>query len=901
MTDSPQMTSDLTALIVQVCERLPASLPFAYAGLVLPDRARLHLVLPNQASLPILQGPAPEAIRSHATQIARDLPAQEVPLAEDNRPQSQLAAPLIVGNRVLGALVLGTTDPAGYTDQQRELFGLVTAQAALSVAACTTPQPSIRRTVELQLQQAAVLQRIAVITSATLDSDEMLVTTVHEAAALLNVQGALLMTLATTGRQLEVHAPSVWGFGDRARFPVWPIDGYGHIIHAYHTGQPYLSNTTIGDPLLETLQVGGIPLSTVLTIPLNTRNRTVGTLTLLNKIAPDGFGSNDLELAQIIGGQIAVSLESTQLFAAERKRADRLALVNEISQALSSVLDHEILLEQTVHNIQTLLGYESVSLLLVDPTRQYVRLMAQATSNSDLAAPPDFTFSLEQGVVGRAIQTQEVQYIADTHESGDFYAPDEKLSQAAASSLTIPLRSVDQVLGALDIVSTTANSFTESDRNIMQTLAAHVTTAIENARLFRQARRQIEDQRFLRDATIMLSRTIMMPDLLTLAARMAESALNGQGACVALRLNNGQFQHAVSPDSLPDLRYLCPDLHPPFERYPALLDALYRQQTLRLEPGAIESPELHEMHLLVPVMQRQTYIGLIEVIFTDPAHHPDESDLRLVEALAQQTGIAAEIVNLIEELEERARELSEANRLKNEFLARISHELRTPMNSIIGFSETLISGLYGELGDAAQDRLERILRNGRMLLVLIDDLLDLSRIEADRLDLRLRPVSLLETVRAATEATENQFLAKGLRVTLAEPPDLPDVLADAVRLRQIINNLLSNALKFTHQGGITIELGTHAGQSGQQVWCSITDTGIGISAADQTIIFDEFRQADGTATREYGGTGLGLTISRKLLDMMHGTITVESQPGIGSTFTIHLPAAAYGSFSHLME
>ncbi|MBN2471123.1 MAG: GAF domain-containing protein, partial [Anaerolineae bacterium] len=879
MSEDPRLTADLDTLLARACERLRPVLAFDYAGLALPDATRkaytLHVIEPARQTCPVINGPAPLAGRTRQAQFAGDLPPSEVPLPQADLLQSQLAAPLVAEDQVLGVLVLGRSGPEAFTAAQLPLLAALADQIALSVAATTTPQPGIRATIEMQLQQASTLQRIAVITSATLDIDEMLVATVHETAALLNVEGALLTTLSANARQLEVHAPSVWGFGTGGKYPIWPVDGFGHIIHAYHTGQSFLSNTAIDDPLLETLHPAGKPVQSALTVPLNTRNRTLGTLSFLNKAAGMSFDETDLELVRTISGQIAVSLESAQLFAAERSRADRLALVNTISQELNSVLDQAALLERTVHNIHTLLGYESASLLLVDETGQAARLMAQATSNPILAVDPGFTIPLSQGVVGQAIRTQETQYIADIRESAEFYAPDESMRQVAASSLTIPLRSGETVLGALDLISTTANAFTESDRIIMQALAAHVTTALENARLFRQARRQVSDQRFLRKATVGFSRAIMLPDLLALVADSAQRALSPDCVSVALRLNNGQFVQHVTPDPPACLFFLTAALHTDVDRYPAVVEALHRQQTLLLQPGmaapdmtasppldadlAALADDLQATHLLVPIVQRQTYIGLIEAVFTSPDSTPQTHALALIESLAQQAAIAAENVNLIEELEQRARELGDANRLKNEFLARISHELRTPMNSIIGFSETLRSGIYGELSPQAGDRVERILRNGRILLTLIDDLLDISRIEAGKMSLRLRAVSLIDIVQAAVEASESQFITRGLHLSLHIPPELPPVHADAVRLRQVINNLLSNALKFTHEGTITIRMGS---ETGQEVWCSITDTGIGIEAADQAIIFDEFRQVDGTATREYSGTGLGLAITR---------------------------------------
>lgn len=904
MSMPPALNSDVESLLTQIFARLQQAIPFEYGGVALRAEDRqnyiLHLVVPYVQSILVGDGIVRHVTRTRQPAWETKSPPAAIPLPAEAPHYAVLVVPLEAHERLVGVLVLGH-QPDTYTAEHLAQLERLADQIALAVYASTTPQHSVRQTVEMQLHQAAVLQRIAVITSATLDMDEMLVSSIHETAALLNTEAALLMTLSANGRRLEVHAPSVWGFGTRLSYPSWAIDGTGHIIHTYHTGQSYHSATTVNDPVLETLQPPSGAIRNVLTIPLNTRNRTVGVLTLLNKAGSD-FTNTDHETAQIIAGQIAVSLESALLFAAERARADRLALVGQISQELSSVLDLQTLLERTVQNIHKLLGYESAALLLLDDTRQHVTVVAQATNTPDLAVPLGFTFPITQGTVGQAINSQTTQYTPDVHESSVFYAPEPFQREAAASSLSLPLRSGDLVLGALDIVSTTANDFTESDRTILQTLAAHVTTAIENARLFHKAHRQISDHRFLRDASMRFGRVFVMPNLLEAVAQITATALQTDCTAVALRTNTGQYQQTLYPGQATCPPLIMGHVTPTSDRLPAIGRALQRHLTLLIQPGNIPDdiaadvahilPDLQLTHLLVPIIQRQTYVGLIEAVFENPTHTPDEQERSLIEALAQQAAIAAENVNLIEELEQRALELGEANRLKSDFLAKISHELRTPMNSIIGFSDGLLRGMYGSVNELAADRLERILRNGHNLLYLIDDLLDISKIEAGKMEIRVTAVSLAKTVSSVLEASAAEAEARNLQITAHLPSDLPPVKADPARLRQIVSNLVDNAIKFTQQGSITIQAGSTRHHEHIIVWCSVSDTGIGIAPEDLGIIFDEFRQADGTVTREYGGTGLGLAITGKLLTMMHGGIDVESTLGEGSTFTFHLPAVA---------
>ncbi len=256
-------------------------------------------------------------------------------------------------------------------------------------------------------------------------------------------------------------------------------------------------------------------------------------------------------------------------------------------------------------------------------------------------------------------------------------------------------------------------------------------------------------------------------------------------------------------------------------------------------------------------------------------------------------------------------ELRATSQYKNEFLAKMSHELRTPLNSIVGYSELLLQGIYGDLNDKQSDRLEKIHRNGRDLLALINDVLDLSKIEAGRLELVPQSINLRDHLIEVAASFGPNIEQKGLRfdIELAEPAY--PVFADSLRLRQVLNNLMNNAVKFTHEGAIglaakRIEVRNGFSEQfplpvrgwlsdGRWVVIQVSDTGIGIAPENQARIFDEFRQVDSTSTREYGGTGLGLAITRKLVEMHGGQIWVNSAVNAGSTFYVALPASSAAS------
>ena len=281
---------------------------------------------------------------------------------------------------------------------------------------------------------------------------------------------------------------------------------------------------------------------------------------------------------------------------------------------------------------------------------------------------------------------------------------------------------------------------------------------------------------------------------------------------------------------------------------------------------------------------------------------------QLTDANKSLRNIIFELAAEKERVETLNAELIKTSQFKSEFLAKMSHELRTPLNSIVGYSELLLQGIYGDLAEKQVDRMEKIYRNGRDLLALINDILDLSKIEAGRLELDLHSMNLHDQLVEVAATFGPQIEQKGLEFTIDLPERAYPIFADPLRMRQILANLMSNALKFTAEGSISLKATNVTVKNGQgeqialpvQGWISdgrwsviqVADTGIGIAPQDQATIFDEFRQVDSASTREYGGSGLGLAITRKLVEMHGGRIWLRSTLDQGSTFFVALPASS---------
>jgi len=263
-----------------------------------------------------------------------------------------------------------------------------------------------------------------------------------------------------------------------------------------------------------------------------------------------------------------------------------------------------------------------------------------------------------------------------------------------------------------------------------------------------------------------------------------------------------------------------------------------------------------------------------------------DKQIGLVKTFADQAVIAIENVRLFQELREKSRQLEVASQHKSEFLANMSHELRTPLNAIIGFSEVLTDRLFGELNEKQDEYLKDIYGSGQHLLSLINDILDLSKIEAGRMELELTEFDLPTALDSALMLVRERAARRGIALQMHVDSRLGQVRADERKVRQVVLNLLSNAIKFTPEGG-RIDVGAVAKDGIVEV--SMTDTGIGIAPEDQEKVFEEFRQV-GTAAKKVEGTGLGLTLCRKFVELHGGRIWVQSQEGVGSTFTFTIPA-----------
>jgi signal transduction histidine kinase len=293
----------------------------------------------------------------------------------------------------------------------------------------------------------------------------------------------------------------------------------------------------------------------------------------------------------------------------------------------------------------------------------------------------------------------------------------------------------------------------------------------------------------------------------------------------------------------------------------------------------------HRAILAVPLVSEDHIVGGLVVTRRQPAESVRE-EIDLLRTFATQSALAIQNARLYRELEKKGRQLEAASQHKSEFMANMSHELRTPLNAIIGFSEVLLELMFGEVNEKQTEYLRDILESGRHLLSLINDILDLSKIEAGRMELELTDFHLPTALDNALILVRERAARRGITLQATVDPRLGDVRADERKIKQVVLNLLSNAIKFTPEGG---RIEVRAVPIDGSVEVAVSDTGVGIAPEDQDAIFEEFRQV-GVSSAKQEGTGLGLTLCRKFVELHGGKIWVKSQVATGSTFTFTIPA-----------
>jgi len=570
----------------------------------------------------------------------------------------------------------------------------------------------------------------------------------------------------------------------------------------------------------------------------------------------------------------------------------------EILKVISgSVADAQPVFEAILRSCERLFGGLHMGITLVGEDER-VHLVAQHGATTDgIAFERTFPVPLtaESGS-GQAILGKRVVQYADTGAPDvPHYVRRSAESVETRSVVLAPLIWEERAIGAIFVGRRMAGPFSDKDVALLKTFADQAVIAIQNARLFNETKEALEQQRASSEVLSVISRSVSDAQPVFDSILHSCERLFGGSRAVIDRLGDDGLWHLAACDD--QHREKLERLYPtPLGNAPGIDSEILQRRVIHF-PDVANAPDMPEniragcailgcqSLAMAPMLSEAGRIGTILV--GRPHHEPfTPKETALLLTFADQAVIAIRNARLFNEIQAKSRELEQANQHKSEFLANMSHELRTPLNAIIGFSEVLSEGMFGEVNDKQLEYLHDIHSSGHHLLTLINDILDLSKIEAGRMELDLSRFNMALLLDNTTTLVRERAMRQGLTLTLEVDEQLGDWVADQRKLKQVVINLLSNAVKFTPAGGRVTLRGRALEQA---VEIAVADTGVGIAADQQALVFEEFRQAGGDYLRKTEGTGLGLALAKRFVELHGGTMRLDSAPGQGSTFAFILP------------
>ena len=651
--------------------------------------------------------------------------------------------------------------------------------------------------------------------------------------------------------------------------------------------------------------------------PLLHKGEVVGVIFVAKKV-PQPFTVKQIELVTTFADQALIAIENTRLLNELRQRTDDLGEALEQQTATSEVLqvisrspgDLEPVFEAMLANAMRLCEAKFGTINLHDGNQ--FRIVAEYN------VPPTFTATrLRQGpfrphpASGHAnvVRTKQVVHIDDLTATPPYREGDPAVTAmadlgGARTIVVVPMLKENDLLGTMTVFRQEVRPFTDKQIELVTSFASQAAIAIENARLLNELRQRtdelaqsVEELRALGEVSQAVNSTLDLQIVLeTIIAKAAQLSGTEVGA-IYVRDEQEEFQLRATYGMGEEMIATIRDMHAGIsEAVGQLTEAHEPNQTADLRdlpPTPVNDAILragYRARLLVPLVRSGEVMGALVVRRKTPGEFT-ASMVELLKTFAAQSVLAIQNARLFREIEEKSRQLAMASEHKSQFVSSVSHELRTPLNAIIGLTEMMVTNAARFGTEKALEPLQRVNRAGTHLLGLINQVLDLSKIEAGKLELNPQTVELAPLINEVV-GTVRQFAEQNNnRLTAEAPGDLGSLSVDPMRLRQILFNLLSNACKFTKGGKVNLKA-RRLVEGRDWIEIAVADTGIGMTPEQQVKLFEEFTQADRTTAQRFGGTGLGLAITRKLARMMDGDVTVTSEPGKGSVFTVRLPAGA---------
>jgi PAS domain S-box-containing protein len=623
----------------------------------------------------------------------------------------------------------------------------------------------------------------------------------------------------------------------------------------------------------------------LLLLPMKFQDRVVGLVEIRDTSSRMPFNDQEIRLAQLLANQAAASIQNARLHAETERRAQQLTALHELDRAISGSLRLEDIFHSLTHHTTRLFTYDRMTIALQEGK---ILRVVFVKDNGGSTLPAGTELPLKNSAAGW-VATQGQPLLRHNIASDRPPAEDETLDDQKLKALMIvPLRVKGSVTGTWEIASQQMAAYDPDDLQMAQSMADQLAIAIDNARLYQQARQEITERKQAEEA-LRQSEERFRHVISSISDHIYVSRIEQDGSWTNVYVSPNVVELTGYPREklMADWHFWTSDVIQPDDR------ATATAQRERLANGQDSEAE----YRLIRADGQALWVR-------DSARVQSEADTTkiiygvvgdITERKKYEEELARERSSLAKRVEERTAELSAANaelaqaaRLKDEFLASMSHELRTPLNAILGMSEVLRMSIYGDLNESQLDALDHIETAGRHLLELINDILDLSKIEAGKLDLVTGLMEVNNICQASLLFIKQIAHKKQIKISSVIDSSVDLLQADERRLKQILVNLLSNAVKFTPEGGqvgLEVEGDTDQGVVRFSVW----DTGIGISTEDMQRLFKPFVQIDSSLSRKQGGTGLGLSLVYRLTELHGGSVTMESNVGEGSRFTVSLP------------